>query len=272
MLTATATSLRAAKPDDRGFVRPRARGAFDVVVGQPSVDRALAILAALEAEAHQAGIRLRVDRQEGQTVAIADGESVSFRMLEDPARRTHKLTAKEQAYDKNDWLHRIPEWDYFPSGILAFQITDHGTAGTRRRWGEGKRGPLEDKIPSFLDGLRQVAVAKAEHRRKREAWEREHRERERIRLETQVRENERKQFREALVRHATALHESQLIVSYVDAVEQCAADRGMSANAEFTHWRAWAQAVSAAMDPLASPPMPWETPAPPGDPAPPEGA
>lgn len=268
LLDITAKSLRSAKPDDRGFVFPKARGAFDVVVGQPSVERALVILQQFVDAATQQGMRVRVDPERSTTVVHVDGEKVALRLIEDKDRKKHKLIAEERAYTKTDrWFHPIPEWDYFPSGVLAFQVTESGVYDTRRRWGEGPRGPLETKIPSLLDGLKKIAASMAEARARRALWEQEARERERIDAERRIREWKVQSFREAILKQAEGWNAATMLRAYVDAVEQEATVRGRNSAPEFQRWSSWARAVATSFDPLTRPNPPWEMEVPEWEPA-----
>lgn len=269
LLRTTATSLRAASPDDRGFVRPKARGAFNVVVGHASVERALSILEALLDAATQHGVRFRVDHDTARadTNAHVDGETVALRLLEDSARIKHKLTAEERAYTKTDLIfERIPEWDYIPSGVLAFQVTELGVRDCRRRWGEGRRGPLESKIPGLLDGLRKIAAAKVEARARRAVREQEAREYERREAMRQTREWERKRFRDGVLEQATAWNQSRALTRDLAAAVREAARRGVETDPEFIRWLAWVRAVAASANPLAAPAAPWDRSVPAGDP------
>jgi len=266
LLKATATSLRAAKPGDRGFLRPRALAAFDVVVGPASVERVLTTLGALLDAASKEGIRFRSDRDSGQTLARVGGEEISLRLMEDSKRSKHVLSAKERTYDETDWYHRIPQWDYSPSGVLWFQVTDHAALGVRQRWGEGKRGPLHEKIPSLLEGLKRIAAAKIEGRRLSAIRAKQDAERARRRAVEQFREGERRQFREALIDQASGWHQASLIQAYIAEVASAADKLGQAQDAEFVHWHRWACATVAASNRLASPEAPWEKRVPEWDP------
>ncbi|RLB65779.1 MAG: hypothetical protein DRI90_01115 [Deltaproteobacteria bacterium] len=268
LLEITAKSLRAARPDDRGFVRPKALGSFDVVVGPASVERALAILAQLLEAASQQGIRFRADRESWNSVAQLAGETISLRLIEDKARSKHKLTTDERAYTKADLIfRRIPEWDYSPSGVLAFQVTEPGVYDTRRRWGEGRRGPLEAKIPSLLDGLRKIAEAMAEARARRAVREQEAQERERRESERRIRESKVRSFQDAILTQVAGWDSATRLREYVEAVERKAAAGGPGPTIELVRWSSWARAVANSIDPLARPTTPWEMDVPEWEPA-----
>ena len=197
----TMTSLRAARADEKGTIRPRARGCLDVVVGPNSIDRAMRILdsliRALERRSYRVSVR---DGETTATLVEVDGESIPFR-LEERAARKERPRDDRKSDRLYDFFRPRVEYDYFPSGELTLQIGVSVPMMTRHSWRDGGKKRVEDWLNSFVVGLIRtsqgikVERVEAERRRveaerRRKEWEESERRRqeaERLRKEEEER-------------------------------------------------------------------------------------
>jgi hypothetical protein len=249
ILRATERSLLAAKPDDRGFVRPRAGGTLNVQVGAGSAERAVRLLDMLLAKVQEAGIRIRVDRETGASLAIVHGEDLEVTLTEQRGRRRHAVTREERAKAKaHPFLYKIPEWDYFPSGVLVLRIHEPTVWSIRRQWAEGRRGPLEAQLDKFVAGLQRVAQAKTEARLRHEEEVRQRREQYRLDEEARQRRAEEERRRQELMAEVDQWRAAALIRDYVAAVEQRVLATDDSSN-QTAQWARWVRGVADGMEP-----------------------
>jgi hypothetical protein len=197
----TLKSLRAARADLKGIVRPKARNCLDVSVSPENVDRAMRIMNALieglESRAYLVSIRgenLEI------TVVEVDGESIPFRLEERTARKERPRNDRmsDRLYD---FLGPRVEYDYFPSGELTLHIGVSVPMMTRHSWRDGEKKRVEDWLNSFVVGLIRASQGiklerveaerrRVESERRRMEWEESERRRqeaERLRREEEER-------------------------------------------------------------------------------------
>ena len=117
----TQRSLESAAADEKGIVRPRAKGCLDVAVGKPSIGRAMRIMDALLKALETRGYLVTLlDEERGRVslVTILD-EQLAFSLDEELEREERPLTV-EQKRDLAKWGHYYGRnYDYSLTGKLC---------------------------------------------------------------------------------------------------------------------------------------------------------
>lgn len=257
LIEKTAKSLRGAGADERGMVKPRAKGCLDIHVGKASIDRASRIMDTLMKAVIARGIEVvHEEQKEWGTQLVVDGETLGFRMEEKAGREKYTPTAAEQKkLENNPWYrHRLPDYKYFPSGQLSLRLETGWYSGLRGTWADGKQQRVEKCLNKFIVTMYKAAAQQKAKRLERERQEREWAERERRR------EILRKQIEEEMVRterlssQAKLWHESQQIRAYVQAVRSAGyyALPAITAGQNLDEWCTWALDQANRMDPTIS--------------------
>lgn len=255
----TKESLRKAKRNEQGLIRPRAKRALNVVVSPDSIDRAMRIMDALVKGLEQRSHRVAVFNEEGRvgTLAEVEGERVEFCLKEVVRRQEREPTPKEQQdKERHPWLYTRPFYRYEPTGRLVLEIVTHRCDSHRRRWSDGKRQRLEAclngvvaSVLRIADGLRADRERRDEERRKQEAWERERA----VKIPLIRQEEQRVK---ALNEEVDRWHASQRIRQYVQAVIDSApaGGREIEAGSKVQRWITWATEQADRLDPRTKSP------------------
>lgn len=185
----TIVQLRKAKPSPtNGLVSIDGLNVVKAVVAPASIDRLQLALSRIVAAADALGIKLV--RGEKGAAFLCDGEAIGFTISEGTRREPHVLTAKELAedeaakkrrarrwnspstWDDDDisWFRRRHEWDYHPSGQLAFELEQFYLLGTspRRSFKDAKIQRIENMASDIAVGIAVLAAAKKDDHLKRE--------------------------------------------------------------------------------------------------------
>lgn len=190
----TLAQLRKGKPSTTdGLVSIEGLNVIRAKVAPASVDRLALALKRLAAAITALGIR--IDKGEKGAVFVSDGETVGFSIAETVKREKHVPTARELAEEEarqkrikrhwnnpsrwNDedvgfnWNLR-PEWDYHPTGQIAFEFEHKYLLGTspRRLFKDAKVQRLENMASDIAVGIAVMAAALKDDRLKREEEER----------------------------------------------------------------------------------------------------
>jgi hypothetical protein len=196
----TLAQLRKAKPSSvNGLVAAEGQNVIKANISPTSIDRLELALNRIAAAADALGIKLV--RGEKSANFIFDGETIAFSVSEAVRREKHVLTEKEiaeeeaarkrrarrwnrpDAWDDMDFgiFSRRPEWDYHPTGQLAFELEQSYLVGgsPRRSFKDAKVQRIENMASDIAVGIAVMAAAKKDDRRKRE--EQAHQEAERRR-------------------------------------------------------------------------------------------
>jgi len=191
----TLAQLRKGKPSKTdGLVSIEGLNVIQAKVAPSSVDRLALALKRLVAATTALGIR--IERGEKGAVFLCDGETVGFSIAETIRREKHVSTAKELAeeearqkrlerrwrnparWDDDDvgfnW-NLPPEWDYHPTGQIAFELEHKYLLGTspRRLFKDAKIQRLENMASDIAVGIAVMAAALKDDRLKREEQERQ---------------------------------------------------------------------------------------------------
>ncbi len=251
LVARTERSLRAAKTDETGLARPRAKGCFDVRIAAGSIDRAMRIVDALAKALEARKYHLVTDDNQATRITVL-GISHEISLEESTTRTVRELTSAERKQqERNPWLYSTPQYDYLATGRLTLRIKGYGN-GERRSWSDGKQQRIEDCLNAFIVGLIQASVRthadNLERERRHREWEEEERRR---REEEQVRRLE--EVRQAdLDEQITAWRKSRQIRAYMEAVSRMATERHGPINPEsdLGRWLAWASRHVDSLDPL----------------------
>lgn len=261
LVVRTVKSLLAARPDERGLVRPGAKGCLDVTVGMRSTDRAMRVLDALIRALEVRSFRVVLGAGEGEqagTWAELHGERVRFR-LDERVTRTERPQDKKKP-DEMRWFFRDRiEYDFSPSGELALHLVHSGKTILRHSWRDGGKRRLEGWLNSFVVGLVRVALGLEDERREAERQRLDVEQRRRAREEAELlrREEERlARDEEERVRGLEAALDSWVRLQHLLAMIEEAKvragrmGRGISPGSRLGRWLELAERRAAGLDPF----------------------
>lgn len=208
---ATAEALSKAKPSPGGFVRCGSSRVFRCLLSLPTIERATAILARIEAALPSVDARLARDRENRQVELEVGGERLQIWIEEETVR-----TVTPGPPDRHG--RASEEVSYGFTGELRLRIDGH-YAG-RRSWADGKRAPLEDKLQSILQGIVAAAHAQRQLRLDREEQQRRWAEEARLRAIAEARRRQTRHFVDNLGKEAQAWQDYRTMKAYVDHLVQ----------------------------------------------------
>jgi hypothetical protein len=276
VLARTLTALRKVRPGKDGLVQVAGPDLIAVRVTAQVVQRASALLTDLVGLASRAGLVL----EQGESAAVwrAEGEAVSFELVEVPDRIEHVATDKElravakweaerqASYKRTGYLSEwgepyIPKWEERLQGRLAFVLeivrdrstSEYGGDKLRGKFVDAKNRDVTKAIPQVVAAIAAIAATKRanaaadeQRRLEREAAARRRREIER----RAALERARGEALEGLL----ARHEAEVrLAGWLDALGR-AAD-GNQTLVRVTRLHAWADArlarLRAAGEPVA---------------------
>lgn len=199
----TIAQLRKAKPSStNGLVTIEGLNVIKANVAPASIERLELALGRIAAAAEALGIKLV--RGEKTANFEYDGETIGFSISEGVRREKHVPTEKELAeqeaarkrrarrwnnpssWDDDDfsWSSlRGPEWDYHPTGLLAFELEQSHLLGgsPRRSFKDAKVQRIENMASDIAVGIVVLAAAKKDDHVKREEQARQREEERRLR-------------------------------------------------------------------------------------------
>ena len=240
---ATRERLRADKPDERGLLHSHGGDVFDCAVGPKSVERVCRLFHAIETALPEVASRLVGGREPARLNFEHDGQSVVFRIVEQVQRT--EIPAGKKA---NEPYYR-PEYSYAATHKLTFEIDDFHAG--RKRWADGVRASLEDRLGEVVLGLVSAARARKQwkldlelqhQRRVEEARQREERER-KMRDEAE--------FKRQLLADGQTWRACQTAAVYVEQVRLVLREQTSELTAKSREWLKHAERAIQEMDPLA---------------------
>lgn len=250
----TERSLRAAKPDECGIVRPNSKGCLDVGVGKDSVDRAMRIMDALIRAVETRGMRVVVHDEEYRSITHVDveGETMDLRLTEMLGERERQLTP-EQKRENEEYSILKPHstTEKYPRGLLVLSVAGRFRYN-RHRCTESEGKPLEDRLNDLVAWLYKEADRIRERRRQQEEQERQWAEERKRREEEERRRREEEERVKQLESAMSAWHKAQRMRAYVTAVEETAIKKSgpVDPNSELGRWLTWARNHIAKVDPI----------------------
>jgi hypothetical protein len=246
LIQATRLALESDRVDDEGAVHGhRNQPRLDVRVSKASLARALRILDALFKALEARGATVQLDPQHEHRSCVKIGaETITFRVEEEFTRQDHVPT-------KTDKPYLTPKWDHVATGNLTFHI-DEWADGVRKTWRDGKTRRLEDLLPDILKGFLVIAEALRTRRVAREREEQARKEAEARQAELERQRREEAARRQTLEDQVNCWVMSRNLRTFLDAVEDEARNRGVSASpdTDFGRWLAWARQHADRLDPV----------------------
>jgi len=255
LIKRTRTALRAATQTPYATLYSRDDNCLEISVSRASVDRALriadALLKALESRGHSVAVLTK--NQKRLTEFNIGGEKIVFSMREEVIRVERELTVKEKSELKtNPHAYILNKYSHKPTGSLTIHVeTDFWAQGYRKRWGDGNKHRLEDRLNTLVAGLLNAAYFGKQARLAREKQKQEWADRENRAHEEEKRRGEEKARVDHLDRVLGAWKKSKEVRELVSAVEAAEKGRGRSIDPEsdLGKWLKWAREHADAIDP-----------------------
>jgi len=250
----TQKSLRVAAPDEKGYVRPKAKQCLDVAVCRASLGRAMcvmdALVKALESQGHAVSV---VDTESSRsTVATIMSEPVTIGLSSKQGRRDHSPTREEKRQLSEGYSWGIPKFDYFASEQLELRIVNNIRDAYRSTFGNGVRQRIEDCLDSVITSLMKAAEVAKVQRLEAEQRQREYQERKRQRRQLAERRETEEKYLKWLLAGVKGWITSQNIRSYLQSMRDAAMERYGEIHPEsrLAQWMAWAEEQADRQDPL----------------------
>lgn len=266
LIEKTWKSLQAARPDEEGLVRPRAKKTLDIRVSPDNIDRALRIMNTLLRSLEERDLPPQIVPENERWMTAIDvlDEQVVFGLYEFVERQEREPTrAEREDMERWSWHRNDRFYRHVPTGRLCLAIHSGPANGRRRRFVDSKRRPVESLLNAFIATVYRTAedmkveCARLEQlQRDREEAERRRQEFERQRVQKlqQIRQEEERVA--ALVAEADARTKSETLRRYICAVhEMLVKHHGeVVPGSKGEAWIAWATAQADRMDPLVESP------------------
>jgi hypothetical protein len=240
---ATLNRLRAGKPDERGLIHSHGGDVFDCAVGPKSLERVCRLFHAIETALPEVTSRLASGDEPARLNFEHDGQSVVFLIVEQVQRTEIPPDKKAKT------LHYWPEYSYAATGKLTFEIDDFHAG--QKRWADGVRLSLEDRLSEVVFGL--VAAARAKKQWKidlelqHQRWAEEARQRE----ERERKTREEAEFKRQLLADGQTWRACQTATAYVEQVRLALEEQGPTLPAKSLEWLDHAAKAIREMDPFA---------------------
>lgn len=214
--------------------------------------RALLLAQGLAAEAERRGHGVALGKDGHHLVITVNGYSEEIKILEQEDRVPHEPTGAElRQKQRNPWT-RIPDFDPVPTGRLTFEL-DEAWNSRQRRWADGKRQRLEDRLWDLLNEIETRATEAEQHRIEKERRERERQDQwERAMARARARYIEHGltlQLCDQVDRWSLASRLRQ----YCDALDQLVSEEPPDESSA-REWATWARSYTESIDPLREAP------------------
>lgn len=207
---ATRKKLLGIKPDSSGFLYCSGPNLFDCRLSAGAVDRTVSLLDAVEKALPL--VNAKLVKGEKCLEVEYDGQRVSFRAIEQYSR------TEEVVHDKHYKGSVGTEYSYTFTGKLYLEITGyfHG----RKRWTDGVRASLGEKLGEFVQGLVDAAQAMKQRELEFEARRLQWAEEARLREEREREQRAIEDFRQKLLAEAKASKDSELMLRYLSKIQE----------------------------------------------------
>lgn len=236
---ATRKKLLAMKPNDSGFLYCSNPDLFDCRLSAGTLDKAISLLDAIEKALPQVGAKLA--RGDKCLEFEHDGQRVSFRLFEQHSRA--EAAVQDPLY--KSWGGT--EYVYTFTGKLSLEITSYFDG--RKKWGDGARESLRDKLGSFVQGLVDAARALKKRAQEMEAQRLRWAEEARVREEREREQRALEDFRQKLLAEARASNESQLMLAYVLRIQERLEESNTPLEKHAQEWLQRAQRIAEQTNP-----------------------
>ena len=255
IIVSTQRSLKSAKPDACGRVCAEGKNCLNVVIGEPSIDRAMRILDALLKAMQERGLKFWIEGNEygGTTYVEVLGEKFDFRMTEHIAKRERPLTAQEKE-DHKRWptVYSNVKFVEYPSGQLSLSWGNERKYD-RRQISDRDGRKIEERLNAFIKGLYRGAEKLKNWRRECEEFQKRWAEQQAIRKKEEARRLREEKRRVQFVKAANAWQQSTQLREYLAAVETAVLGRDghIGPDSKIGRWLAWAHKRADEMNPIS---------------------
>ncbi|MFV3329896.1 hypothetical protein ACNFIA_03055 [Pseudomonas sp. NY15437] len=228
--------------DQRDFPRPRGE-ALDLRVSKTMLPRALRVADALIKAIELRGYSVTLDKKTTYVNILGIRTGLTF--FEAARRSKYQPTEQElKKLARNQWV-RIPDWQYYPTGVLQVLVAD----GYGGKIVDSTKRTVEEQLNQIICVIARRAV---EHLISREqqavaAAERQHK-RDTALAQKAMQDAERKQLL-GLLRKARQWERACLLRRYLDEFEQTLRQQGRLAPEQLEHL-AWGRAKADWLDPF----------------------
>ena len=206
---ATRKKLLAAKSGEEGFLYCRAPDLFECSISRGAIEAACRLLDAVEKALPELDSKL-VKGEKSLEVEHA-GQRVCFLLKEQYAREEHVVL------DRHYKGSVSRDYSYTFKGKFSLEI--QGYFDGRKKWADGIRESLSDKLGGFVQGLVIAARALKQRAADMETQRLKWAEEARLRAEREAEQRAVEDFRQKLLAEAQASNESELMLSYLTRIE-----------------------------------------------------
>ncbi|MDQ7746337.1 hypothetical protein [Hydrogenophaga pseudoflava] len=236
---ATRKKLLSTKPDRHGFLECSGPELFSCRVSEGTVEYAALLLDAVEKALPE--VQAKLVKGEKALEFEHDGQRVSFRLFEQHSRA--------EAPVQDPFYKRLggTEYVYTFTGKLSLEITSYFDG--RKKWGDGARESLSDKLGSFVQGLVDAARALKKRAQEMEAQRLRWAEEARVREERERENRALEDFRQKLLAEAKASNDSQLMLAYLLRIQERLAESDTPLQKHAHEWLQRAQRIAEQTNP-----------------------
>jgi hypothetical protein len=248
LVAASVRALRKAKTDGQHRLVARSASCLSVSVTLGTVDRALCVLDALLKALEERGYAVEVTTKEQYGASV---RSTQVRVGEQQVGITldERVDRVERARDPKDPPYYGKQYDYVPTGRLAFRITQ-SYLPVRSTWADGAKQRVETCLNEIVVGIVAAGEALRVLHEEQEARQREYHAAEERRLEAERRRQEEAGHIRALGSTIGAWRRAATIRQYVDAMRQAAEASGVAdETSSLAEWLRWAESYADRLDP-----------------------
>lgn len=251
ILENTMLALRKAKSDERGLVSAKIAGLINIAVAPESLDRVELVLDSIVTAAFLQGFKLA--KSETGACLVGQNETIKFELLEVTKRVKHVMTPAElpegerytRRQGREGWNTsflfriRLPDWDYIPTGQLAFELEHfyvRSGMAPRRAFKDGKSQRLEKMADEIAVGIAVYATAMKEKRLQDEDSARQAEENRRRREIAQRQNHIEKRRLEELDSILVDLEKAERLRGLITTLNSGLKDEAEGRVGEFLHW------------------------------------
>lgn len=249
LVKTTRRILRATKRGDDGIVHPDRATSLNIRVAPSSAIRALLIFDTFVKQWEQLGGKVLLgDNGDGAATLVQLGDdSVPVELYEETKREAVNDTSNRY------WSYRFAK--YRPTGKLVFHVQE-ASWGCQSRWADGKRSRVEDRLGSFIAGIRKIMEANRLERLDNECVRRQRAKVAEIREADKKQIDAEKERRTDIAAKVRAWHKAEQVRAFLTAMKDKLDSRVLvPANPEaFAHWFDWATWYADYLDPLTPTP------------------
>ena len=236
----THKKLLGMKPDKYGLLVCGGPDHFDCSLSTSAMDVACGMLNAIERALPLLGATLLKGEKHLEVEHV--GQRVSFRFIEQYVRT---------AYEVRDTLYKgYVGTDFSYEFIGKFTLEIQGYFHGRKRWTDGVRQRLSEKLGEFVQGLADAALSMKRIAEEREAQRLKWAEDARIRQEREQQQRLFEDFRQKLLAEADAMLESERMLAYLEKVKGQVGMALENLEQPARDWLETAESVAAQMCPL----------------------